>query len=245
MKAPLFKYLNNITPCKHNVLLVCFHHGGGGASLYRAWPENLRKEADVVAIQLPGREDRLGEDFYTDAHQIASEVSQYLNATHYQSIVLFGYCMGGLIAYELAQQIQKGKLKALMIAASAEPAYAVQHGLNTELTDEALGVAFTKIFEERYQMPCEPEYLEMMMPILKADRRINIDYQLPNYAPLNVPIVLMGGESDAGIPKAALEAWRQRTSADFELKMFPGGHMFIEVSEEQLFNAVKQTLGEK
>src|SRR5262249_17872079 len=41
--------------------LFCFPYAGGGASLYRAWPENLPEHIELCAIQLPGRESRLSE----------------------------------------------------------------------------------------------------------------------------------------------------------------------------------------
>ena len=41
--------------------LFCFPYAGGGASLFRTWPERLPPEIEVCAIQLPGREDRLTE----------------------------------------------------------------------------------------------------------------------------------------------------------------------------------------
>ncbi len=45
--------------------LFCFPHAGGGASAYKTWGDNLPEEIEVCAIQLPGREDRLGEAAFT------------------------------------------------------------------------------------------------------------------------------------------------------------------------------------
>ena len=40
--------------------LICFHHAGG-ASLYRNWPCYSGEFFEVIAVQLPGREYRIGE----------------------------------------------------------------------------------------------------------------------------------------------------------------------------------------
>src|SRR2546421_12668903 len=45
--------------------LFCLPYAGGGASIFRSWPEGLPESVEVCAIQLPGREARLGEPAYT------------------------------------------------------------------------------------------------------------------------------------------------------------------------------------
>src|SRR5690242_16395324 len=44
--------------------LFCFSYAGGGASVFRSWGEALPSEVEVCAIQLPGREYRIGEPAY-------------------------------------------------------------------------------------------------------------------------------------------------------------------------------------
>jgi len=46
--------------------------------------------------------------------------------------------MGGVIAYELAQCMRIESLKAVLIAASAEPIYAIENELNKPISDERL-----------------------------------------------------------------------------------------------------------
>lgn len=238
----LFKYTNIIGKNNNGTLLVCFHNGGGGASIYKNWPEILQQECDVIAVQLPGREDRLDELFYTDISQIVSDINVCLKVYQYQSIILFGYCMGGLIAYELAQYMRTINLKALLIAASAEPIYAIQNGLNKQITDETLKQIVAEMFKKRYGIISDPEYLEMVLPILKADRKISIEYKHTHNTRLKLPIYVFGGMDDEGIPYEALTAWQQHTLADFAVHRFPGDHMFIEVSENQLLCKIKNIL---
>lgn len=203
----------------------------------------LHEEADVVAVQLAGREDRLSDKFYTHISQVVDEVSEQVNKLEYQSIVLLGYCMGGLIAYELAQALSSnGKIKSLIIAASAEPEYAVKYRLNTIISDEELVTVFSTMFEKRYGLPPDTEYLEMMLPILKADRKLNFDYHHQHPKPIGLPLYVFGGIMDEGIPSSALKAWSNRTTSDFNLEMFSGDHMFIDTSEEALLFSVNKIL---
>src|SRR6202012_6180365 len=41
--------------------LLCFHHAGGGAAVYRRWGHDLSSSMEVAAVQLPGRANRLTE----------------------------------------------------------------------------------------------------------------------------------------------------------------------------------------
>ncbi|WP_256732064.1 thioesterase II family protein, partial [Burkholderia pseudomallei] len=46
------------------VRLFCFHYAGATASIFRTWPGGLPDWIEVVAVQLPGREYRLGEPLF-------------------------------------------------------------------------------------------------------------------------------------------------------------------------------------
>ena len=56
---------NWFIPLKHNknsyIRLFCFHYGGASASVYREWVKDLVDYTDLIAIQLPGRENRFSE----------------------------------------------------------------------------------------------------------------------------------------------------------------------------------------
>ncbi len=242
MNRQLFKYTEMIGQNGNDTLLFCFHYGGGGAAIYQRWPKYLQHDADMVAVQLPGREDRLGETFYIDIAEITNDIKRDFDDFSYKSVVFFGYCMGGLIAYELAQQFKNINLKSLLIAASAEPEYAAQYNLNRVSTDNELRKAFSAIFEKQYGIPCEAEYLDMMLPILKADNHLTFQYKHTHKTPLKYPMHVFGGTEDIGIPIATLNAWKHLTCAAFDLQWFPGDHMFIDACEDELLSAVKNIL---
>ncbi|WP_043225454.1 thioesterase II family protein, partial [Burkholderia glumae] len=41
------------------VRLVCFHYAGSGASMFAPWAAALPDAVELLAVQLPGRENRL------------------------------------------------------------------------------------------------------------------------------------------------------------------------------------------
>src|SRR6266545_727426 len=53
--------------------LFCFPHAGGGAAAYRSWPDLIGEDIDIVAVRLPGRENRVVErDAPAAAHLFAA-----------------------------------------------------------------------------------------------------------------------------------------------------------------------------
>ena len=62
---PINTWLNRPKPgSEARLRLFCFPYAGGGASLYRSWAEPLASVAEIWSVQLPGRENRLGEPLY-------------------------------------------------------------------------------------------------------------------------------------------------------------------------------------
>ena len=57
--------------------LFCFHHLGGGASLFASWADALPFSIEVHAIQLPGREERLRESPICDFAELLEQVWGY------------------------------------------------------------------------------------------------------------------------------------------------------------------------
>jgi surfactin synthase thioesterase subunit len=56
--------------------LFCFPYAGGGASIYRTWPAYLHADIEVVAVQLPGREERMCEPAYSDASELCLRLTR-------------------------------------------------------------------------------------------------------------------------------------------------------------------------
>lgn len=44
--------------------LFCFHYVGGSTSVFRDWEKGIIDNAESVAIQLPGRNNRYDESLY-------------------------------------------------------------------------------------------------------------------------------------------------------------------------------------
>ncbi|TXC66112.1 thioesterase [Piscinibacter aquaticus] len=82
--------------------LVCFHHAGVGAAVYRPWAVDLPPDVEVCAIELPGRGSRLREAPLDSVARIVSELIPHLQAEVDRPFAFFGHSMGAVLAYETA-----------------------------------------------------------------------------------------------------------------------------------------------
>jgi hypothetical protein len=77
--------------------LRLFCLGGGGASMFGLWDLGMPAGVEVCPLQLPGRENRLGELPMIRISRIADSLSQAFAPWLDQPFALFGHSAGALI----------------------------------------------------------------------------------------------------------------------------------------------------
>jgi pyochelin biosynthetic protein PchC len=74
----------------------------------------------------------------------------------------------------------------------------------------------------------EEEVLRMILPSLRSDYRAAETYRIrPGTPPLDTPVVAFTGADDPQVTVEEAGAWAEHTTADFRLRVFPGGHFFL------------------
>ena len=63
---------------RSRVRLFCFAHAGGSASFFERWSADLPPEVELCSVQLPGRETRLDEPAFQEAHAAADAAADVL-----------------------------------------------------------------------------------------------------------------------------------------------------------------------
>jgi medium-chain acyl-[acyl-carrier-protein] hydrolase len=213
-----------------SVRLFCFPFAGAGASIYRAWGAALPSSIEVRGVQLPGRESRMQEPRELRAEVMATRIAAALEEYLDRPIALFGYSMGALLAFEVARELRRRGRRAplcLLVAAMRAPHVPPIVPPLGRLPNAELVAAV-----DRHYRPADPgwqirELRDALLPVLRDDMCIADDYRCAEEPPLACPIHAFSGIEDASVPHAAIERWRDQTSADFSLNLFPGGHFFL------------------
>jgi len=226
--------------------LFCFPFAGGSASVFASWPKLLPPTVEVLALQLPGRENRLRETPLKSIEAMVSQLAPSLEGFDDLPFAFFGYSLGGLIAFETARMLRRtGRTMPdrLFVAATRGP----QCGYDREPLIHKMSDEF--FFEELKRFQGTPasllEYREAMMvlmPMLRADFEAVETYQAEPESPLNVPIAAYGGLDDPEVRPDEIAAWSDATSAGFSMRFFPGDHFFLRTSAEPLLAAVSREL---
>jgi len=224
--------------------LFCFSYAGGGASIYRIWHETFPPDVEVCAIQLPGRENRVGEPPFTritpllDA--VADSIAPYLD----RPFAFFGHSMGALVSFELARLLRhtRGTLPvALYLAAFRAPHLPNPNIKIYHLPSEVFKVVLRA--EGTAEMVLQnDELMQAMLPTLRADFELCDTYEYRDEAPLDCPLTIFGGTEDVRISPADLQGWPVHSSQGCSLTMFPGAHFFVHSAQDQLCATIAQSL---
>ena len=217
-------------PAVPRLRLFCLPYAGAGASLFASWPDLLPDGVELIAVQLPGRENRLREEPFTHLQPLLEALSEAIRPYLDRPFALLGYSFGALLAFELARYLRRdgsplpqhlfvlGR-RAPHLESNAPPAHRYSDGeLIAWMRD--LGGTPTLILEH-------PELLPIFLPILRADLTLHETYDYQPEAALDLPISAFGGLRDSQASRKELEAWGEHTNGRFRLHLYPGGHFFV------------------
>ena len=225
--------------------VLCFSPAGGSASAYAAGHRALPNSIEVCAVQLPGRESRHREPFIVDMQQLTETLLSGLRALHDRPVALFGHSLGGLVAFEYARGlIRQGRPAPMHLFVSASRAPTRPRGAPRR---DLPRPAFLREMTARYDgIPKaileEPDMLEYVLPILRADIALLESYRYQEGPPLPCPITAFGGELDKRVPDTELSLWRAHTEGAFDTRMFPGGHFFTTECRGQVLAEIERRL---
>lgn len=74
----------------------------------------------------------------------------------------------------------------------------------------------------------DPEILRMILPAIRSDYKAAETYRYRPGPPLGLDVVALVGDTDQQVTADEAAAWREHTTASFELQVFPGGHFFLD-----------------
>lgn len=234
-----------------NLRLFCFPYGGGGASIFRQWQENMPGGIEICPVQLPGRENRIDEPPFTVMSHLVEVVAENLHPYFDVPFALFGHSMGGVIAFELARHLscsRKGNPVHIFISAVA-PLHIIKKHIRKESFAHQLSEKdFFDLIRSGDGVPeiilQSDEMFEMIKPMLRADSELFETFALSDggVIPLAIPITAFGGIEDGLVPPEMIDEWSGYTSNSFTKTMIPGDHYFIHSEQLTLLQSIRQTL---
>jgi medium-chain acyl-[acyl-carrier-protein] hydrolase len=225
--------------------LICLPHGGAGASFYGPWRELLPAEVDLVAIQLPGREDRLFEQPFARLDPLVRTVAQAIRPYLTLPCGFFGHSGGALIAFELARELERRfNVSALHLFVAGWPApHTRSHAVPIhQLPDAQFLDAVREIGGMPPDTPDNADLLQLLLPGLRADFSLSEQYVYRSGPALRCPITALGGSHDPRVSLDELEGWGEHTQRQFSVRLFDGGHFFVRDAAPEVVGCLADAL---
>lgn len=225
------------------IRLFCFPYAGGGAGVFRHWPDALPGYIEPVAAVLPGREARFTEEPYCQMAAVITHLADALPPWLGTRFAFFGYSMGARIALALTQELLSRDLPgpdALFVGGSPGPALAVDVP-GWKDSDDDLAAHLRALGGVPPEVAAEPELLSLMLPTVRADLTVVATWPYRRY-PVRAPIQAFAGTEDSYASPARMKAWAAETASWFRLNTMPGGHFFIHATTQQLADQVTADL---
>ena len=211
--------------------LFCLPHAGGAASAFRSFQDGMPGVA-VLPLQLPGRENRLGETPYQDMESlVAALATVVVTEAAGRPYAVYGHSVGALVAFETVRAIRRrGRQQPvhLFVSGCSAPSSAPD--------DEPLvaGMTTPEVVQMLRRLGGTPEWLladagavEMILPPFRADFSVKQTYEYRPEPPLTIPVTVLASTDDPRAPVVLQEQWHEHTVGPVQQHLLTGGHFAI------------------
>lgn len=210
--------------------VICISRAGGTARDFDAWPAMLGEETELCAVQLPGRLERFREPALRDLREIAAAVADAIAGLPLLPYVLFGDCMGALIAYEVLVALRDRGLPlpvALAVGFYPPPDQPRTGAKYADAAAEELRARLREVGGVPVEVLDDDEFFELLTPTLRADFAAFENYEYSPQPPFDVDLLVLVGRQDRYVGEADVQGWGRHTVARFKVRTLDGDHFLL------------------
>lgn len=209
--------------------LICFPHAGGAANYYFPVSKALVPAVGMLAVQYPGRHDRRQERALESINELADRIAIELKPWLDRPFALFGHSMGATLAFEVGLRLQTSQqTKPLALFVSGRAAPSRQRTTTIHQYDNAAFVQELKRLGGTDSRVLDyEEVLRAFLPAIRSDYKAIETYRYQPGERMHCPTFALCGNADIRVDVNDVLAWREHTSGEFDLTVFPGGHFYL------------------
>lgn len=225
--------------------LFCFSYAGGNASAYRDWYKLLPRDVELCNVQLPGRGSRFKESSYTNLNTLLDGLEGAISPYLDKHFAFFGHSMGAQVAFELARRLKAKGLSQpdfLFVSARKAPQVPQRRRPLHQLPEKEFRAEIERLNGTPKEALNNPELMDIISPILRADCQAIETWEYSPSAPLEIPVVALGGVQDQHVSIEELEKWSEVTKGPFEIQLFSGDHFYIHQATDALLGVLGRNI---
>lgn len=225
-----------------------FPYSGSGVALFAPWKGHFTDGIGLFAAKLPGREERLHEPPRTELVPLANDFARAIHRSPLADspLVLAGFSMGGLLAFEVARELRKLKVPVSVLfagAARAPQGRWARGRLHKLQRDEDFIRELNAIYAAIPQAVIDdPEARAVLLPIIRADIALFETYKYTPDDPLPCELITLAGTEDPVVQAKHIAPWRQLANS-YRHRSFSGGHYFAKTHRDAVVKTILRRIG--
>jgi acyl transferase domain-containing protein/surfactin synthase thioesterase subunit/acyl carrier protein len=231
--------------------LFCFPFAGGGSAVYRNWARALDPGIEVIAIEPPGRLSRIKETPVCDMDEFVDRLAAEMQGVLDRPFAFFGHCLGALTMYETTRRLVHStefRPTHLFASGARPPDRVADHSSFEErLTQDLMNLAefrlslpawlqpddvFAQIIrhfniQASEQLLADPQLRELMLPVIRAEFQMAVNYRFPDEQPWDIPITCFAARGDPYVSRRHALGWGRFTNSRLQVFIRDGAHFAV------------------
>lgn len=227
--------------------LFCLPYAGGSARVYLPWRGHLPSHVELCAVQLPGRDHRIGERPIPDARELAEAVVDGCEGLWEGRFGILGHSMGALLAFEVARSLRRrgGPVPERLWLSGMRPPHRFEPGGRLHsMSVEALIERLREFGGTPEELLADAGLVRALLPMIRADFALCETYEHVPEPPLESPISAFAGRFDRLAAPAEVAGWERHTNGGFSLRTLDDAHFFTVNRLPEFVRAVLSDLRE-
>ncbi|MFJ7798307.1 thioesterase II family protein [Pseudomonas sp. NPDC096950] len=202
--------------------------GGSGLSF-----ETLRRAVGtcmpVMGVTYKGRYQKNVTQAPDTVDAMANEVITLIDSLGAREVIIFGYSLGAIVAYEVARRQHEfaPRLTRLVVAACRAPQLFNCAQVTLDDSEDVFVQTVSKFGAIPDFMLKHSAAKNRMLPSLIKDFQAAALYRHVPGDQLGVPMLVLGGREDPFAPVQDVMAWREHSHNFVRLAFFEGNHFFL------------------
>jgi medium-chain acyl-[acyl-carrier-protein] hydrolase len=225
--------------------LFCLPYAGGGAATYSNWHARLPSWVEVIAVQPPGRGQRIAERPYSSMDELVDNLITNILPLLDRPYVLFGHSLGSRVAYELMRRLDAMQLplpERFVASGSRAPHICRSEKIVHDLPHDEFVQELRDLNGTPEAILENAELMELLVPLLRADFGISEKYRAIAAKRFGCRAHVLGGQDDSDVSAADLASWQDYFVDPISLQMYEGDHFFLEKQAGQVLHDLNLVL---